>query len=305
MIHSLRKPIAVVVHDAGAANHILAMIKNLGNEPIRVCAKGPALTIWKIYFPHANFFDNVENTLDGAATLISGTGWASNLEHDARKIAKNLRIKSIAMVDHWTNYSARFIRDGVEVLPEDIWVTDEHAKALAIQTFPNVNIIQILNLYLDTLVKEVHKFECLQSKRDTNNLLYVLEPVRDAWGPGNVAGEFVALNYFISNLELLGLGHDLTIRLRPHPSDPIGKYDQWIEDQKNVQIFLDENRSLAEAIACADVVVGCQTYAMVIALAAGKKVFSSNPPNVLPCLLPQKGIVSLSSLSTQKCIKKQ
>lgn len=299
MLDSLRTPIAVVAHDAGAANHIISWVKNAAHEQVRACVRGPALTLWSRAFPYANTSDELADVLAGAATLISGTGWASTLEHDARKMACQLGIRSVAVIDHWTNYQARFIRDGMEVLPDEIWVTDAYAKKLAESTFANLKITQLPNLYLDSLVQELSQYECQKVNSTGRNLLYVLEPIRGSWGENVVAGEFAALDYFVNHLSAFGLGDDLTIRLRPHPSDPVGKYDQWIKVQQHMQISLDNSATLAESIAWSDIVVGCQTYALVVALAAGRRVVSSIPPWAPPCVLPQSGIIKLSDLLPQ------
>jgi hypothetical protein len=296
MFDSLRSPFAVVAHDAGAANHIISWLKNTCHEPIQACVKGPALNLWKRAFPHANICDELAAALAKTNTLISGTGWSSSLEYDARKMARELGIKTIAVIDHWTNYRERFVREEIEVLPDEIWVTDEHAKMLAKSIFPNVQINLLPNKYLDELVHEVRTHERIKADRTGNNLLYVLEPIREAWGADVVAGEFAGLDFFIKNLVILGLGDNLSIRLRPHPSDSIGKYDQWINAQKGIKLSLDESPSLAESIAWADMVFGCQTYAMVVALAADKRVVSSIPPWAPPCVLPQPGIIKLADL---------
>lgn len=295
MFSSLQFPIAVVAHDAGAANHIIAWLKNAGHDQVRACMTGPALTLWERSFPHVHNYE-LTNALAKAETLISGTGWASNLEYDARKMTRQLGINSIAVVDHWTNYRARFIRDEVEILPDEIWVTDEYAKKLAESEFNNLKVVQLPNLYLDSLVQEIRQLERGGVARTGNNLLYVLEPIRQAWGSDVAAGEFKGLDYFINNLGILRLGGDVAIRLRPHPSDTIGKYDQWINAQKSMVISLDDSPSLAASIAWSDVVVGCQTYALVVALAADKRVVSSIPSWAPPCILPQSGIIKLSDL---------
>lgn len=299
MFNSLRTPIAVVAHDAGAANHLISWVKNAGHEQVRACVRGPALTLWNRVFPYANTSDELADVLAGAATLISGTGWASTLEHDARKMARQLGVRSVAVIDHWTNYHARFIRDGIEVLPDEIWVTDVYAKTLAESTFANLKITLLPNFYLDSLVQELIQYECQKVKGTGRNLLYVLEPIRESWGADVVAGEFLALDFFVNNLSVLGLGDGLSIRLRPHPSDPVGKYDQWIKAQKNMQVSLDNSAALAESIAWSDIVVGCQTYALVVALAAGRQVVSSIPPWAPSCVLPQSGIIKLSDLLPQ------
>ena len=294
---TLQRPIAVVAHDAGAANHIIAWLRDGDLGGVRPCLTGPALAMWKYAFPGVPVV-GLADALAKSRSLISGTGWAAMLEHDARKMARDSSIKSIAVVDHWTNYRERFLRGESEILPDEIWVTDDHARKLAETEFPGLKVVQLPNSYLDRLVREVREHE-RSSIRTGKNLLYVLEPIRNAWGAGVAAGEFTALDFFLENMGLLRLGTDVSMRLRPHPSDPAGKYDPWIEGQnssRNAAISLDDSSSLAEAIAWSDVVVGCQTYAMVLALAAGRQVISSVPPWAPRCVLPQPGIVRLCDL---------
>lgn len=296
------KDICLVAHDAGAVNHIIAWHKHLANQQtkpisrcVTVCLSDPALSLWLRAFPDSKT-SNLSNSLSDAKLLISGTGWQSNLEHDARKLARSLGIKSVAVIDHWTTYRDRFIRDDEEVLPDEIWVTDEYAKKLAENYFPELPIVQLPNLYLENILAEVRLQEASVNSSQTTRLLYVLEPIRQVWGNGDQLGEFQALDFFIKNINLLGFGKTLSIKLRPHPSDSIGKYDQWIESQKNLDVSLDNSRSLAEAISWSNVVVGCQTYAMVVALASGRQVICSIPPRVATCVLPQTEIIKLADL---------
>ena len=127
--------------------------------------------------------------LPHCGSLISGTGWASAFEHDARKLAKQLGRRSIAVIDHWTNYRARFVRNGVEVLPDEIWVTDEYAKNLAEMEFPTIRIVQLQNAYLENLVGEVRGHDYNKNVSLEENILYVLEPIRQAWGTSELPGD--------------------------------------------------------------------------------------------------------------------
>ena len=308
MLESLPFPLVIVAHDAGAANHIIAWFIHLANQQtkpinrsVAVCVADPALSLWLKAFPDSKI-SNLSDVLSNSKLLISGTGWQSNLEHDARKLARSLGIKSVAVIDHWTNYRERFIRDGEEVLPNEIWVADEYAKKLADNYFPDLPILQLPNLYLESIVAEVRLQEASANKSAVTRLLYVLEPIRQVWGNGDQLGEFQALDFFIENIHLLGFGEHLSIKLRPHPSYYMGKYNQWIESQKNLDVSLDDSLTLAEAIAWSNVVVGCQTYAMVVALAASRRVICSIPPKVATCVLPQTEIVKLAELyATNPC----
>lgn len=271
------------------------------HREIHAYMEGPAARLWvKAFGTGVRLSTNLSEVVGRSRMLLTGTGWQSDLEHDARKLAKSAELRSAAVVDHWTNYRERFIRQGEEVLPDEIWVADEYAKNLAEREFSDLKILQLPNSYLDNQVQEVREQEVFFEKHDGCNFLYVLEPILKTWGKHAQAGEFQALNFFIENLNLLQAGVNPSILLRPHPSDPVGKYDQWINSQRNLRIYLDESPSLARSIAWSDVVVGCQTYAMVVALAAGRRVVSSIPPWAPPCSLPQAGIDRLADFVRAK-----
>jgi hypothetical protein len=292
--------VSIAAHDAGAANHIIAWLKKLPNDQVNqidACVAGPALSLWVKAFPDSKTSPNLASLSD-AKLLISGTGWQSNLEHDARKLARNLGIKSVAVIDHWTNYRDRFIRNNEEILPDEIWVTDEYSKNLAENQFPTLPIVQLPNLYLDGIAQEVKLKDSSEAKLKETRLLYVLEPMRQVWSASNDQGEFQALDFFVRNIDFLQLGRPLLIKLRPHPSEPIGKYDRWIETQQFLDISLDNSLTLTESIAWSNVVVGCQTYAMIVSLAAGRRVICSIPPWAPPCALPQTEIIKLADLIT-------
>ena len=55
-------------------------------------------------------------------------------------------------------------------------------------------------------------------------------------------------------------------------------------------------RPLLEEIVAADIIVGCESMAMVVALLDHKRVISSIPPGGKACGLPQKAIEYLQNL---------
>jgi hypothetical protein len=85
--------------------------------------------------------------------------------------------------------------------------------------------------------------------------------------------------------------------LRPHPSDPPGKYDLWLANQKNhYNVVLAPNEPLANAVSWADWIVGCESFVLIVGLAAGKRVVSTLPPWGNQCRLPHKHLIHLSHL---------
>jgi hypothetical protein len=305
MMEVLARPVVVVAHDAGAANHIFAW---LGDEQPVLCLAGPARALWEARLQKTGW-DFVQSLLPeseltaalaGTATVITGTGWQSTLEHDARKLARELSVYSIAVIDHWINYEDRFVRNGEQVLPDEIWVSDSYAAEIAKAAFSTVRVVQQANAYLARLVREVESRHQVVADPSNDRVLYVLEPIRHVWGELAEPGEFQALDYFMAHRQHAPISAGAEIRLRPHPSDPPGKYDAWLARQANPRVSLDQSATLTEALAWSNVVAGCQTYAMVLALACGRTVISTIPEWAPPCVLPQLDIKRLSSLCGDK-----
>ena len=300
MLETLPIPIVVVCHDAGAANIIYSWIEScLQASPgfansIRIYSQGPANYLLDNFdINHVERCSSLDDAMRNAKTLLAGTGWASSLELQALDRAKKMGFRAISVIDHWINYSERFCIDELQIIPDEIWVTDNYAKAIAEKTFPGIEVKQKPNLYI---ARTVDRIKAL-SNPDSSKLkvLYVLEPFRKAWVKGRENGEFDALEYFFLHMEKLFRSPVAEVRLRPHPSDSPGKYNRWLEDSSQTfEISLDVRPELEQSIAWADVVVGCQTMAMVVSVESGKRVICSMPPWAPSCALPHVGIEKMA-----------
>ncbi len=289
----LKLPLAVVCHDAGGANQIIALLSQMSFAlgDVRPVMQGPAANLWQRAFPEHTLIQNVSAALQGSAMLLSGTGWASNLEHDARCKAREMGVYSVAMLDHWVNYAPRFTRSGQRQLPDALWVCDRFAEAIAREAFPSTPVHRLPDFYLESQCASLPRVDQLIDP----SVLFVCEPSPSHWAPEQPS-EFQTLDYFIDRLSLTGIPSTARLRIRPHPSEPVGKYDAWIAAQPHPDIALDDSPDMNAALANARWVAGRQSYAMVIALAAGRTVFSVLPPWAPACRLPHPGIIHLHSL---------
>lgn len=283
----LLEPVALVAHDAGAANHLLAWLDHSPDANVCAYMAGPARTLWQQAFPDRTIANSIHDALSIARIAITGTGWASDVEHEARKLARSMGLKNVAVIDHWTNYPERFERCGEVVLPDEIWVADCWAMQLARESFPSTPVLEKPNIYVNSQVDKITQMP------SGKGILFIGEPARDNWGKDE-PGEIQALEYFMKGRAFLGWPLDVPVHLRPHPSEPVGKYDAQISSIP--QLSLDRCATLAEAIASAEYVAGMQSYALTIALAAGKKVCSALPPWAPPCVLPHEAIINLRHL---------
>ena len=147
------------------------------NKQLIFCLGGPALAMNAKERPDTVNIDELEDAFKSCKLVITGTSWANDLEHRARKIAMKKGIPSIAVLDHWVNYKERFNWNEEEVLPDSIWVSDSEAKLTASQIFPDLPVKQLGNTWLDNLAKEVKMLRAKQlldaPKLPAKNLLYL------------------------------------------------------------------------------------------------------------------------------------
>lgn len=283
----LPTPLAIVCHDAGAANLILPWLAADQSDRLLPAMSGPAEALWQMRFGTIPTVP-IEEAVSQASALLTGTGWATDHEYRARKMAKSRGIPAVAVIDHWVNYRERFTRSGEEVLPDEIWVTDDHALAIARDEFPQVPVRRKPNLYLEEQLASTSPLN--DADRD---VLFVGEPVRALWARG-ADGEVEAFDYFMARRAELGIPADAGIRVRPHPSEPPDKYEGWIGRHPGVS--LDRSPDLASALAGIRWVVGLESYALVIAFHAGRVAVSALPRSAPACRLPHGGIVHLARL---------
>ena len=297
--------VAVCANDAGAASHLAAWLAP-HQQQLRPCLEGPARSLFTARFGRLAQH-NLESSLEGACLLIAGSGWSSDLEHNARALARLRGIPSVAVLDHWVNYRDRFVRGGEEVLPDQLWVADADALALAQATFPELPTLQLPNHWLAELTLTVASTRTKPPQQPARRLLYLLEPIRVPWQGGRWAeepGELQGLRYWLEQLpQLAEQGWTAppkqleALALRPHPSEPASKYDALLAEAGRCwPIRLDPSPSLNEALVWADAAFGCETQALVAALACGLPAFSTVPPWAPACRLPQASLYHLSRL---------
>ena len=106
------------------------------------------------------------------------------------------------------------------------------------------------------------------------------------------------MKFFLSNVSLISEAIDL-ITIRPHPSEPKDKY-KWANSLTDLRVQFGGKKTLLEETVDSDIVVGCESMAMVVGLLAKKRVICSIPPGGRPCQLPQPDIEKLQQLIGNK-----
>lgn len=303
MVDKPSAPVAIVSHDAGSAEILSSYVAQQGLRCIYSLA-GPALKIFERKLGSIDVVQ-LEESIPKAGWLLCGTGWGSDLEWRAIKLAREYGKRSIAFLDHWVNFRERFSRGSEVCLPNEIWVGDALAESLARRVLPEVKIRLVKNPYFEDLKRELSAIpKPNKAGRIGLNVLFVSAALREHGlrGFGNERHfgytEEEALHYFLSNLHVLGQPVERIV-IRPHPSEPFHKYD-WAKQEYKLPIINGGLHTLLEEIVESDVVAGFESMAMVVGLLVRKRVINCIPPGGKASELPQPEIEQLQILSLGK-----
>ena len=133
--------IAIVAHDAGGAEILSSYVLQNKTSFVFVL-DGPAIKVFLRKLPKLKIV-TLAQALDSAESLLAGSSYPNDFELQAIKAFREIGKKTVTFLDHWINYKLRFIRDGREILPDQIWVGDTFAERKARKDFPNVEILYV------------------------------------------------------------------------------------------------------------------------------------------------------------------
>lgn len=293
LMQNKQEIVGVICHDAGGAEIVSSYIL-LNNIKAKYCLKGPAIRVFKRKFGTIKN-NSLIDIVNESSWLLSGTSWQSNLEYNAIRESIKQDKRIVVFLEHWINYPERFERNGITLLPDEIWVGDVYAKNIAEGCFENTNIELKDNPYLSEVRKSLSRFKPKKEMEAKYSALYVCENISShmllKYKDENYLGytEHDSLKLFLDNIDKINKNID-TIVLRPHPSDsnPQEKYN-WIERHPAYKLYdvqFSKEESLLQDIVDCDIVVGAESMAMVVGMTAEKRVVSSIPKEGRKCVLP-------------------
>jgi len=294
----------VVSHDAGGAEILASYVsRNPGNWCFAL--EGPAVGVFERRLGKCECLA-LGDAIYASESVLTGSSWASDLEWQAIAMARELRRPVVTFIDHWVNYRERFIRHRETHLPDEIWVGDVYAFENAKALFPDTPVACVANPYLEDIRDEMARRGWGGAPSGGGaagaglKVLFVAEPISEhalrAHGDARHWGytEFDALDYLSCKRACLGQSISM-LTIRPHPSEATGKYALFARNWDG-ECQIGGAVPLLEEIAAADIVVGCASMAMVVALAVGKKVVCAIPPGGGACPLPHREILPLNAL---------
>jgi len=277
-------------HDAGGAELLSSFIV-ANNLSGKFLVSGPATSVFQskklLSEKNQTTFLQVDTSI-----ILSSTG-TTDFEYSNMSDGLKNGAKVIALLDHWVNYAGRFERQSKNIEADVILVVDEYAFDIAEREFPTIEIVLINNDFLEGVKKEYCALDINDIEYD---YVFICESrhVNTNMEQSSGIDNLIGLMYFFDVLSSIG-ENNTRILLRPHPSDLDKDYTEYVPKTfPLVKISSEEN--LLKTLKVSDIVVGCNSMALVIAETVGKRVYSAvkNPQSIL---LPFAGIRPLSEIN--------
>ena len=265
-------------HDPGGANAIKPLITPLKLKGYDVIVKGdgPALNI----LPDVVRFNGDTDALIKELRpnfVITGTSAADMTEKKLKKSARENKIQTMAILDHWVNYnrftpySCNELRENkryneLEFLPDYYIVMDEYAKEEAVKECIPADIIYPLgNPHFEAVRQELAQIDSSKLRYDLVGnkeklVVWGSEPYIEDYGHGMELESLKdVVNLTPKNWQLV---------IKPHPRETENKFSEFNH------IKIARNVNSREIIKAADLVMSMTSMFLIEAIIAGKPTLS-------------------------------
>ena len=103
------------------------------------------------------------------------------------------------------------------------------------------------------------------------------------------------IRYFMLNLHKLNASAKKIV-FRPHPSERADKYN-WVISEFGSSVLIGGKKTLLEEVLESELVVGCNSMGLAIAIIVGKRVVSALAIDDSECTIPMKELEHLNLIS--------
>lgn len=285
--NKLNGKILIVFSDPGGAKPCLAIADTILNENLCVVSDRT--------FPFYNHFkskvnvvqseDNLEFFVDqfNPDIIFTGTSYTSIIEKTALKIAKEKKIINISFVDHWTSIGDRFRnKEGLLIIPDEVWVLDVRAKEIAIKDGINEDKIIISgNPYHHWLrdwkpnINRNFFFNNLKLDSEKKYILFAPDPLSNIDGLQKYGfDEYTASRIIVESVKKATLEFKTKYHflIKMHPNQSSEKLVKVFEESTNFTVLpldIDTN----QCIYFSDIVIGFFSSLLIEADIMDKVIF--------------------------------
>lgn len=291
--------VLVICHQIGGSRAVGPVIHQLQQMNLRVLTLGYGLAAEG--FTQQNIqFTPVSDTLPADANfrlwaegiltvtcpqvVLSGTSSGFTPEKAVIEQAKQLGIPTVAVLDHWSNYVARFEGEGgsFHYLPVRLAIMDSLAQQdLLGLGYPLASLVITGQPYFDnipTCLAQTDR-QLLRSKysigQDERLLIFASEPQRQDYGMTLGYSEVDALRTLLESVAQIN-NLKWHIYIKPHPTEDESEL-QAIASQSPVKTTLINSIPPRNLMAMADVVVGMTSLFLIESALLGVPTLSFQP----------------------------
>jgi len=294
--------IAVVAHDAGASELILAYIQQHRSQADWVLCAKKASPFEKLAHKKG-FKTQIDLEIQAYDALFFGTGWKEHVERPYVIEAKKRGVPSFVFLDHWSAYRERFSypdKHWRDKLPDFTVVSDKKAFALA-QEYDFPHLLLVDNFYLQNQLSILRTLQTAE----TDNLLFLSEPTDkvalSTYGDSNYWGftQDSALEEILKNFEKFNCSG---LHIRLHPSEKGHHYNKVLNKFPHIksQVYPSDFYPIEKDLLRSKLVIGFDTMALYTAALLGKPVISYLPSQNREFSLPLPSSHQLRSLNGLK-----
>ncbi len=283
-------------HDQGAAAMLLPVIRDMvaDGEAIALAAAGPAAALWDrlpapVLSPDGDGEDWWGGYLDRLRPelVVTGTGHYSDFERNCWRAARNIGIRTVAVIDAWVNFAERFERtaDGAFVQPDAVCVIDDDCRERLAADSRFTGSVHVtghpnLELLLSSATEAIRR----RPPSSIPNLVFFSNPVlRQSQLRRPHFDQFRTASVLVRALDAHG---PLVLRVKPHPREDQEAWRRWAEAEPPPKDGCLELTSLpsADLLVMSDGVAGISSMALIEASLLGRPVLAlqfANDPDRL------------------------
>lgn len=284
----------VMARDAGAAAALSPVARALIRDAqlgVSIIAFGEAVGLFRarglpvLSFSEAPTEKQIESLLtrEGTRVLVSGTSMQAASDGAFWAAARRLGIPSIALLDHWCNYSERFTTtEKFDSVPDTIAVMDE-AAAAAMQAdgCPPDLLLVTGQPHFDELIRDsttLSRAEVRQEldvDEDRALVVFASEPQARYYGRTLGYTEEEALSALLESAAAVAPEAEVVVKL--HPLEPADAFSDLPETEDRVAVRVVRAYPPEHLIRAADVVVGMTSVFLLEAVLTGVPTISVRP----------------------------
>lgn len=254
-------------------------------ESVSIAPAGAAAAIWADLnhdrvVKLADAVPALERSNEQPNILITGTSLHSDYERSLWRIARPNGVRTLAIVDGWTNLRGRFEdSENCLVQPDAVGVIDEWCKArMEASAWCKARIHVVGHPNLELISRRRALRNRVQPSHDRRAFAFLSEPIREDWpdkaSPGfdqfTVAGAFFSAISSESNVSVV---------IKPHPREEVANWHIWLREAPAAMACSVNVRTEPVEILWNEVngAVGMSSNALIEACLVGLPVLSLQP----------------------------